>query len=210
MRQVTTILYKNPARVYDKGHNLQKMSEGVTVMNIPVFVSYSAPYNKEQTDFIEAVENFLRKRLCFEPRTLGKTDYNANAPLTACRQLMMESNGLMTIAFRRCLIEKGWEKPNNPQGKDISGQYFSSPWCHIETAMAFQLGLPILIFREKGVIAEGVLESGVVGLYMPEFDLSKSRPNEYLESQQWIDIVNQWGGYVRAVREAKGRPARLY
>ena len=40
--------------------------------------------------------------------------------------------------------------------------------------MAYQLGLPILIFRQKGVIDDGILERGVVGLYMPEFDLEIS------------------------------------
>lgn len=32
--------------------------------------------------------------------------------------------------------------------------------------MAFQLGLPILSLKEEGVLAEGVLERGVTGLYL--------------------------------------------
>nr|VFJ88362.1 MAG: hypothetical protein BECKLFY1418A_GA0070994_100411 [Candidatus Kentron sp. LFY] len=39
-----------------------------------------------------------------EPRTLGVTDYDMDAPLKAIRRLMLESNGLITIALRRSLI----------------------------------------------------------------------------------------------------------
>jgi len=34
-----------------------------------------------------------------EPRTLGVTDYDMDAPLKAIRRLMLESNGLITIAL---------------------------------------------------------------------------------------------------------------
>ncbi len=46
----------------------------------------------------------------------------------------------------------------------------STAWPQIETAMAYQIGLPIVVWREKSVRAEGLFEPGVAGLYMPEFD----------------------------------------
>ena len=149
----------------------------------------------------------------FAPRTLGVTDYDMDAPLTAIRRLMLESNGLITIAFRRAYIEKGIGK----YGTDISGvkefeingQWTTSPYCHIEPAMAFQLGLPILIFREAGVIADGILEKGVTGTYLPEFDLSKN-PDYYLTSKEWLQVIGKWEGYVRKVAESRGCPPKLY
>ena len=54
--------------------------------------------------------------------------------------------------------------------KDV---WLTSPWSQIEPAMAYQIGLPVLILREKGVIDEGILERGVLGLYMPQFDLDE-------------------------------------
>lgn len=86
---------------------------------------------------------------------------------------MIESNGLLTVAFRRAHIKDGVSKPNsdiNEKEYSISDEWVTSPYCQIEPAMAFQLGLPILIFREKGVIAEGILERGVTGTYLPEFE----------------------------------------
>ena len=59
--------------------------------------------------------------------------------------------------------------------------------------MAYQLGLPILILREKGVIADGLLEKGTVGVYMPEFSL-EGDPLSYLRSPEWNALIGKWEG----------------
>ena len=182
-------------------------------MNISVFMSYSQPYTTEQEKFVHKVRKYLSDNLGLKARTLGITDYDSDAPLTGCRRLMMECNGLITIALRRYHIERGTERTlpfHKPKPlQNISGKYFTSPWAQIETALAFQLGLPIVIFREEGVIQDGVLEKGITGLYLPAFDLSKSI-DKYLESGQWKQVINQWSGQVRAVKRNKGEPPRLY
>jgi hypothetical protein len=85
----------------------------------------------------------------------------------------------------------------------------TTPWAHIEPAMAYQLGLPVLILRERGVLADGILERGVVGLYMPEFDLDQAM-DTYFSGAEWRGIIGKWEGYVRTVVERKGRPPELY
>lgn len=74
--------------------------------------------------------------------------------------------------------------------------------------MAFQLGLPILILREEGVLAEGVLEKGVTGLYLPEFSLSAKTP--YIKSDEFRRLLDQWGGRVQAVYQKRGEPPKYY
>ena len=180
-------------------------------MNISVFLSYPKPYLQMQKDFIEAISKYLLSR-GLEPRTLGVTDYDMEEPLTAIRRLMLESNGLLTIAFRRGYIEKGIGRPSSDideSNYDLSGQWITSAYCQIEPAMAFQLGLPILILRERGVIAEGILEKGVTGTYLPEFDL-KNQADTYLNSREWRQLIGKWEGFVRRVVENKGCPPRLY
>jgi hypothetical protein len=177
-----------------------------------IFLSYPKPCFQIQVEFLHRVEAYLIER-GFSPRTIGVTDYDMDAPLKAIRRLMMESNGLITIAFRRIYVEKavhrhGTDIPDM-KSSSIKQQWLTTPWAHIEPAMAYQLGLPILIFRERGVIADGVLEVGVVGVYMPEFDLSKPI-DDYFKSEEWKSVVNQWEGYVRAVVDKKGNPPRLY
>jgi hypothetical protein len=181
-------------------------------MRSSVFFSYPKPWNPDQETFVEHVSEYLQRR-GLEPRTLGVTDYDMDAPLVGVRRLMMECNGVVTIAFRRVQVREGVAKRRRPSGElgddNLRDQWLTTPWAHIEAAMAFQLGLPVLIFREAGVIADGLLEPGVVGLYMPDFDAGAS-VREYLESPQWTEPLGQWEGRVRAVVERKGRPPVLY
>ncbi|WP_333882461.1 hypothetical protein [Holdemanella porci] len=180
-------------------------------MSSSIFLSYPRPFKKRQEEFIERIIHYFEER-ALQPRTLGVTDYDMDAPLTAIRRLMLESNGLVTIAFRRSLIKQGTGKPISDIGEeeyDLSNKWLTSPYCQIEPAMAFQLGLPVLILREKGGITEGIFEKGVLGMYMPEFDLNCNL-DDYFKSKEWIQIIQKWEGYVRKVVDNKGKPPMLY
>lgn len=179
-------------------------------MQHSVFLSHPNPITQEQVAFIQKLKDHLYKR-GFEPRTLGVSDYDMQEPLAAIRQIMLESNGVITIAFRRYYVEKGASKYGSNLGiplQTIDKKWFTSPFCQIEPAMAYQLGLPLLILREKGVIADGILERGVAGVYLPEFDLSS--PCNYLDGEEWKQIFAVWEGYVRTVIRNKGMPPKLY
>lgn len=181
-------------------------------MQISIFLSYPKPCLTSQQVFIDHLTAYLKSR-GISPRTLGVTDYDMDAPLKAIRRLMLESNGLITIAFRRTFIEKGTMRFGTDMPKSlprsIDGQWLTSPWAQIEPAMAYQLGLPILILREGNVLEEGILERGVVGLYMPEFYLDDSS-EDYFTSNEWHAIIGKWEGHVRAVVERKGTPPQMY
>jgi hypothetical protein len=181
-------------------------------MSISIFLSFPKPHLQSQATFIEALCTYLRGR-GFEPRTLGVNEYDMDAPLTAIRRLMLESNGLITVALRRTWIQDGMSRRSAdiPGVKEstIADQWLSSAYCQIEPAMAYQLGLPILIIREAGVVADGLLDRGAVGLHMPEFSLDGD-PLAYLKTPEWGAIIGKWEGYVRAVVDAKGRPPRLF
>lgn len=177
-------------------------------MGTSVFLSYPKPYNDDQKRYISELSEYLVSR-GYEPRTLGVTDYDMDAPLKAIRRLMLESNGLITIAFRRTFIEKGIGKPESDDSYSIDGSWLTSPYSHIEPAMAFQIGLPVLILRERGVIADGILEQGVLGTYMPEFNLETSS-EDYLKTPEWNQLIRQWETQVGVVVENKGNPPKLY
>ena len=181
-------------------------------MGISVFLSYPKPCFGKQEAFIQRINAYLTQR-GIAPRTLGVTDYDMYAPLKAIRRLMLESNGLITVAFRRTYVEKGTARFRTDiqklQEVPIDGRWLTTPWAHIEPAMAYQLGLPILILREQGVLDDGILERGVVGLYMPEFDMERPL-DEYFTSAEWNGVIGKWEGYVRSVVEKKGNPPQLY
>ena len=179
---------------------------------ISVFVSYPKPYMSAQQEFIDRVYTYLDGR-GLAPRTLGVTDYDVDAPLKAIRRLMLESNGLITVAFRRTYIERGVGNYRTDIASlkpvELTGKWLTSPWAHIEPAMAYQIGLPILLLREKGVIDDGILEKAVVGTYMPEFDLDSSL-DDYFASPEWNNLIWKWESQVRAVVDKKGNPPQLF
>ena len=72
-------------------------------MTIWIFLSHPRPATRNQQVFVDALAGYLRVR-GLAPRTLGVTDYDMNAPLTAIRRMLLESNGVLTVALRRMLI----------------------------------------------------------------------------------------------------------
>ncbi|WP_433247685.1 hypothetical protein [Actinomadura nitritigenes] len=126
---------------------------------------------------------------------------------------MRESNGLLTVAFRRSYVPEAiinyGSTVADRASRTIRDYWDTSIWSHVEPAMAFQMGLPILILRESGVIANGMLETGVVGTYMPEFSLD-SPPEGYFSSQEWRHLIQKWEMQVNTVVERKGQPPQLY
>lgn len=181
-------------------------------MKISIFLSVPKPHLQVQQDFLDQITRFLDGR-GFSPRTLGITDYDMDAPLKAIRRLLLESNGLITLAFRRTRIDSAVTRPDadlpDCEEKQLSDTWLTSPYCHIEPAMAYQLGLPVLIFRENGVAPDGLLDRGVIGTFMPVFDTS-TPADEYLNSTEFNDILGKWEGLVRRVVETKGSPPALF
>ncbi len=178
-------------------------------MKIPVFVSCPKSYLERQENFLLQVEEFLTLR-DFLPMTLGRTEYSIDAPLEAIRRLMAGSYGLLCLAFRRTLITDGCDRPKSDLGEkesDRGGTWLSSPYCQIEPAMAYQIGLPVLIWREAGVVPEGLLDRGAVGLSMPEFNLEM--PID-LTQQQWSQPLQDWIDRVRNAHRQTGKAPQLW
>jgi hypothetical protein len=181
-------------------------------MKVPVFVSRPTPHLKAQQEFIDLFTHELEVR-GFSPLTLGPgSSYDYEAPLVGIRRILRHCCGLVSVAFRRTYATAA----TRYSGANVSGQseqkmgdiWLTSPYCQIEPAMAFQLGLPILILREEGVLAEGVLEKGVTGLYLPEFNLAAA--SSYITGDECRNLLDQWGGYVRTVYRRRGDPPKLF
>lgn len=178
-------------------------------MKLPVFVSTPKSYLQAQEDFLTEVERSLSDR-GLEPVTLGRSEYDINAPLEAVRRLMNACCGLICIGLRRTYLADGTDRPHSDLGevaKSRNDTWLSSPYCQIEPAMAYQIGLPILLWREKGVVDDGIFDRGAVGLSMPEFDLSKP-PN--LTDQLWKQPLDLWVDNVRSVHRKRGNAVKLW
>ena len=71
--------------------------------------------------------------------------------------------------------------------------------------MAFQLGLPVMVTSEAGVIRDGALRDGVIGPHVGTFDLR--RPiDRYLQSAGWRQAMSKWEHQVRTDLRPQGPP----
>ena len=66
--------------------------------------------------------------------------------------------GTVAVALARNLIVEGLKYVGGSSQNRISMRYLTTPWIHIEVALAFQLGHPVLLLKEDLVYPEGVLE----------------------------------------------------
>ncbi len=178
-------------------------------MKINIFLSHPKPMTKVQNEFIDQLTKILNDPYQLNCHTLGRDSYDMDAPMTAIRRLMLESNGVLVVAFRRYWVEAGHENHEcdlpGVNCRTISGLWMTSPWSHIEAAMGFQLGLPLMVLREKGVLADGLLDRGVRGANYPEFDLA-SGAKDFLSSRLLKSLLPQWSARVQQYRELRGVP----
>jgi len=187
------------ATAVDRREPWYRRLESGQIFRTPVFLSYSTPNSEAQFEFATGVASCLR-RLHLAPRTMGVNEYDYRAPLPKIRHILQESHGLLAIAFRKADIQRGTmvrrRGESAPVEVELADTAFTSPWVHIETAMAFQEGLPILILREEGVLADGLLEPGTSSQFTPEFSLTGD-PLTLLRKRQFKEILSAWEHEVR-------------
>jgi hypothetical protein len=167
---------------------------------------------RAQKEFLDELCRKLGER-GLEPRTVGDTDFGMQ-PLEEIRGVMMECNGLLSVALRRVIVRDGEDRPDRELDTRVApitpGTWLTTPYSHLETAMAFQLGLPILVIVERGVRQEGALEPGVLVMDPPEFDADPSGRDRFFASHKWRQLFATWEGHVREVVRTKRRPPVLY
>jgi hypothetical protein len=189
-------------------------------VGIPVFLSRAQPHKKSQALFLKALCEHLRAR-GLEPRTVGETDFGLNG-LDAVRGLLRQCNGIISVAFRRAVVRDGVDRPGADKRFGdavrevaLTNTWLTTPWCHMETAMAYQIGLPVLVLVESGVRQDGALENGVLGQYPPQFDLTgKARDLDAVfiaeNREKWRQLAGTWEGQVREVVHNRASPPALY
>lgn len=188
-------------------------------MGIPVFLSRAQPHTMPQARFLKALCKHLRSR-GLEPRTVGDTDFGLNG-LDAVRGLLRQCNGIISVAFRRAVVRDGVDRPDADQSLGdavreviLTDTWLTTPWCHMEAAMAYQIGLPVLLVVENGVRQDGALENGVLGQYPPQFDLeADDRDLDAVFAgnlEKWRQLAGTWEGQVREVVHNRARPPALY
>jgi len=126
---------------------------------VDVFVSVGRIATPKQEDFLRRLEKKLTTKGC-TPRIVNRTTYLSGPPLPFITKQMRMCRGVVIVAFERITAtgQELFEMPAPPAR--FENRRYTTPWNHIELAMANLLGLPALVIVEQGIHEEGLVAKG--------------------------------------------------
>lgn len=160
---------------------------------INVFLSVASPFNDDQLNYINEVTMYFKENGILLD-TL--TDWNDNDPLVPIMNQMKNSSGCLVLALERFYVSEGVEKRGSDQETVINGRSYTSPWLHIETALARSYNLPLIILKDISLINEGLIhddkqEWGIVRINQSNVNEIKEYPiKNFILS--WINQVKNF------------------
>lgn len=145
--------------------------------------------------FEKGIDNFynLLNSIEINPRTIGKTDFPNLSPLDEVINLMKKCEGTIVLGLPQMEFEAGIIK-----GKSSSAKiYLATEWNHIEAALAYSIGHPLLIIHHNQ-ICRGIFDKGACNSFIYEVDMNThdwSMSNEITGSlKNWktkLKMINQ-------------------
>jgi len=152
-----------------------------------VFISAGSPGNASQRSFRDAVINAIELS-GLSPRLMEGDDWDYKNPLRGVRRVMDECRGAMVIAYTRYKFDEGLELREDGNNT-LAAVEFPTAWNHIEAAMAYEKGLPLLVVAQKGLREDAMLA--------PDIDV---KPHWY-ELDSSIDSLPGFRGYLKSWKE---------
>ncbi|HEU5110903.1 MAG TPA: hypothetical protein VFT95_20370 [Micromonosporaceae bacterium] len=160
-------------------------------MRIPVFVSMPTVLSDRQLASRRIVERLVRD-MGLEERRLGESDYPHKYPLKEVYAIARHCSGGLILGFEQMRVTAGLVKPETPKEEAIGAPVaVPTPWNNLEAGILFGLGLPLMIFREKGV-SGGVFDNGVTDVFVHRMPTARDRNNDQLKQ-----VFRNWQAEVR-------------
>jgi hypothetical protein len=113
------------------------------------------------------------------------------------KERMEECAGSVIVAFERLYIADGTEKRGSEAERPMRDELRATVWNQMEGAMAYALGLPLLVLAEKGIWAEGVFEPR--GWAVQWLGLNPAE----LQTPQCLGIIDDWKRHVVVFAERR-------
>ncbi len=123
---------------------------------ITVFFSVGSPHNDAQHAYIKHLTEYFSAHGIKLETLKGWDD---NDPLIPIIQELKKSSGCLVLALERYYVNQGVAKRGSEQANEIKDRAFTSPWLHIETALARSFDLPLIILKEESLENEGLIHN---------------------------------------------------
>ena len=159
------------------------------MMKVPIFVSAPTallpPQQKTRDEIWELLDNEN-----LEQRALGKSDYPSDLPLREVYTIAKHYAGGVILGFSQYVALKGVMKG---EGEEVERK-FPTPWNQLEAGILFSLRLPLMVFREEGIMG-GVFDHGVTDVFVHSLPLggftNQARAQAKFAIQNWVGKVRE-------------------
>ncbi|WP_147590110.1 hypothetical protein [Clostridium polynesiense] len=170
-------------------------------------MSHPNKLNVVQQQFIEELIKEIRKSLLF-PRSLPLSEQYPEPPLANIRRIILSSYGMISVNLKQRKVRL---LENNINEQKEGNAWEGSPFAQIETAMAYQYGIPLLLIRETDVEKIGVWSLGIGPFVILEWSSEAENPvEEFFQRNHWNSIFQSWIGHVRTGYYIKTQPEYQY
>jgi|GEM_PF-5957829 len=132
-----------------------------------VFVSIQRTRNALQQLLLERIAEALREHALI-PISVNNSMKHYD-PLPELRETLPVCNGALIIAFER-FRTSGFEYPDD-ESNEIShtNRRSATVWNQIEAAMAYQVGIPLLMLQEDSLSQEGIIDRHLASIKVIPF-----------------------------------------
>ncbi|WP_431294143.1 hypothetical protein [Pedobacter sp. P26] len=167
-------------------------------MKHKVFISKGTATTPEQTAFVTSILDTLELS-GLDSRIMNGNEWSHEQPLKAIKKVISECEGLVIIAFTRSHFDSGYEYQRGV-AQTLNDISLPTTWNHIEGALAYSLGMPILVIAEDGLKSEGLIEQGYDWrVYWTSLDPDISK------AQSFRGVVESWKSAIQQYSESKKR-----
>ena len=123
---------------------------------ISVFISVGRHFRPDQQAAFEKITEALRTA-GLHPLLVERNKSYVENPMGSIQNLLSRCKGMIIIAFARYHFPNGLEWPDSSAQRETGDRRLTSVWLQIEAAMAYQAGIPTLMFLEEHLHPEGLL-----------------------------------------------------
>lgn len=125
-----------------------------------IFVSRLGEMNTKQKLYFNYILDYLEQKYNYKYEQIQPQDYRESEQISMIKNRMAQCSGIIVFAFSQIHIDNGEIVNKTLQ---ICNEEFSSPWLHIETAIAKAIyDFPVMIITEENISCNGIFDNKII------------------------------------------------
>lgn len=177
------------------------------IKTINLFVSKLGTLDSTQRKQFDSTIAALKKLGNVDIQKIEREQYQNVSQLTDVSTHLEKCDGCVILAFGYLNVVNGFihEHVEGEDRKEIKNKLYSSPWLHIEAALANGMQMPCLIIYDKDLCRDGMFENNIINSdkNMCAFPYSDTMSVEdKIKMRQWFGLVQEYH-YDKTKREKK-------